>query len=171
MIDRKMEEALNGQMNWEFYSAYIYLSMSAYFESVNLRGCSSWMRVQTMEEMTHFKRFYDYIASRGGRVMLSEVPAPDKEWESPLAAFEVALEHEEGVTARINSLMDLSIQLKDHATNSVLKWFIDEQVEEEESVDAVIQSLKLNENNPGGLFTVDKELGQRAFIPPADVTI
>ena len=171
MIDKKMEKAINDQINAELYSAYLYFSMAAYFDSINLKGCSSWMRVQTMEEQTHIKKFYDYLSSRGGRVLLSKIAAPPSEWDSPLAVFEHVLEHEQMVTGRINDLVDLSVKLKDHATNSFLKWYVDEQVEEEESADGVIQSLKLNENNPGGLFMIDKELAQRTFVPPAGVTL
>jgi ferritin len=171
MIKEQMEKAINDQMNAELYSAYLYFSMAAYFDSVNLKGFSSWMRVQAMEEQAHTKKFYDYLTSRGGRVVLSEIAAPPSEWTTPLAAFEHALEHEQMVTGRINDLVDLSIELKDHATNSFLKWYVDEQVEEEESADEVIQSLKLNENNPGGLFIIDKELAARTFVPPTGVTL
>ena len=124
-----------------------------------------------MEELTHFKRFYDFLIARGGRVILSEIKSPPTEWNSPMAAFEDVQKHEQNVTALINSLVDISLELKDHATNSFLQWFVDEQVEEEASVDEVVQSLKLNENNPGGLFIIDKELVQRAFVPPVDVTL
>ena len=171
MINEKMEKAINDQMNAELYSSYLYFSMAAYFDSVNLKGFSSWMRVQAMEEQAHTKKFYDYLTSRGGRVVLSEIAAPPSEWATPLAAFEHVLEHEQMVTGRINDLVDLSIELKDHATNSFLKWYVDEQVEEEESADEVIQSLKLNENNPGGLFIIDKELAARTFVPPTGVTL
>ena len=171
MIHEKMEKAINDQINWELFSAYLYFSMAAYFNSVNLKGFSSWMMVQTMEEQAHTKKFYDYLTSRGGRVVLSEIKAPPFEWDSPLAVFESVLEHEQIVTGRINDLVDLSIELKDHATNSFLKWYVDEQVEEEESADGIIRNLKLNENNPGGLFMIDKELAQRTFVPPAGVTL
>jgi ferritin len=171
MVNEKMESAINEQINWELYSSYLYMSMAAYFESINLKGCSSWMRKQAMEELTHVKRFYDFLTARGGRVLLSEIKAPPTEWETPLTVFEETLKHEQHVTSRINDLVDLSLELRDHATNSFLKWFVDEQVEEEESVDEVLQSLKLNESNPGGLFMIDKELAQRAFVPPADVTL
>jgi ferritin len=171
MIHKKMEKAINDQINAELYSAYLYFSMAAYCDSINLKGFSNWMRVQTMEEETHIKKFYDYLSSRGGRVLLSKIAAPPSEWDSPLAVFEHVLEHEQMVTGRINDLVDLSVKLKDHATNSFLKWYVDEQVEEEESADGVIQSLKLNENNPGGLFMLDKELAQRTFVPPAGVTL
>jgi ferritin len=171
MINKKMEKAINEQINWELYSAYLYLSMSAYFESTNLKGFAGWMRIQAMEEQTHTKRFYDFLTARGGRVILSAIKAPPKEWKSPLSVFENVLEHEVHVTKRINDLVDLSLKLKDHATNSFLQWFVTEQVEEESSADDVIQGLKLNANNPGGLFMMDKELAQRTFVPPADVTI
>jgi ferritin len=171
MLDKKMEDAMNEQINWELYSSYLYFSMAAYFDSVSLKGFSSWMRVQAMEELTHVKRFYDYVTSRGGRVIMSEIKAPPTEWTSALNAFEDTLKHEHEVTAKINNLMNLAQELRDHASVSFLQWFIDEQVEEEQSVDEVIQSLKLNENNPGGLFMIDKELAARAFVPPADVTL
>lgn len=171
MIHKKMEKAINEQINWELYSAYLYFAMAAYFDSINLKGFSSWMRVQAMEEQTHTKRFYDFLTARGGKVILSAIKSPPVEWKSPLEVFQETLKHEQHVTGRINALVDLSAKLKDHATNSFLQWFIDEQVEEESSADEVIQSLKLNANNPGGLFLIDKELAQRTFVPPADVTL
>jgi len=171
MLNDKMEKAINEQIKWEMYSSYLYLSMSAYFESVNLKGFASWMRIQSMEELTHVKRFYDFLSTRGGRIILAEIMAPPSEWDSPQAVFEETLKHEQHVTSRINDLVDLAQELKDHASNSFLQWFVDEQVEEEESVDEALQSLKLNENNPGGLFMIDKELAQRAFVAPAGVTL
>ena len=170
-MDKKMIDALNEQINAELYSAYMYFSMSAYFESMNLKGFSSWMRVQTMEEQTHTKKFYDYLTSRGGRVILSEIKAPPTEWDSPLSAFEETLKHEQYVTSLINKLVDLALDLRDHATNSFLQWFVNEQVEEEASVGDVLQNLKLNADNPGGLFLIDKDLAQRTFVPPTGVTI
>ncbi len=171
MINGKIQEALNKQINWELYSSYLYLSMSAYFESINLKGFSNWMRVQAMEELTHFKRLYDFLTARGGRVILSEIKAPPDKWQSPLDAFEAVRKHEEGVTERINKLVDLASELRDHATASFLKWFVDEQVEEEASAEEIIQSLKLNKHNPSGLFMIDRELSQRTFLPPVDVRI
>jgi ferritin len=171
MINQKMSDAINEQINWELYSSYLYFSMAAYFDSINLKGCSSWMRVQAMEEQAHVKKFYDFLTARGGRVILSEIKAPPSEWNSPLETFEEVYKHEQTVTGLINNLVDISIELKDHATSSFLQWFVNEQVEEEESADEVVQSLKLNENNPGGLFMVDKELAQRTFVPPTGVTI
>ncbi|MBC8412430.1 MAG: ferritin [Nitrospira sp.] len=171
MLNQNMEKAINDQINAEIYSSYLYLSMSAYFDSINLKGCSHWMRIQAMEEMTHFKRFYDFLTARGGRVILAQIDAPPSAWDAPLAVFENVLTHEQLVTGLINKLIDLSMELKDHATNSFLQWFIDEQVEEEASADEVIQSMKLNANNPGGLFIIDKELMQRVFTPPVGVTL
>ncbi len=171
MISKKMEKAINEQINWELYSSYLYFAMSAYFDSINLKGFSGWMRIQAMEELTHTKRFYDFLTARGGRVRVSSIKAPPAEWKSPLAVFQDTLKHEQHVTSRINALVDLSVTLKDHATNSFLQWFVNEQVEEEASADEVIQNLKLNADNPGGLFMIDKELAQRTFVPPADVTL
>ena len=171
MIDQKMETAINEQINRELYSAYLYFSMAAYFDSISLKGFSNWMRIQAMEEQTHVKRFYDYLTARGGRVLLSDIEAPPCEWDSPLAVFENVLTHEQYVTGLINNLVDLSLTIKDHATNSFLQWFVNEQVEEEASADEVVQSLKLNADNPGGLFLVDKEMAQRMFVQPVDVTI
>jgi len=171
MMDEKMVKAINDQMNAELYSSYLYFSMAAYFDSIGLKGSSSWMRVQAMEEQAHTKKFYDFLTARGGRVVLSEIKAPPAEWETPLAVFEHVLEHEQLVTGLINNLMDLSIELKDHATNSFLRWYVDEQVEEEESAEEVLQTLKLNAENPGGLFMIDKELAARVFVPPTGVTL
>jgi len=171
MIDKKMEDAINEQINWEIYSSYLYLSMAAYFDSINLKGCSGWMRIQAMEELTHVKRFYDFLTARGGRAVMSAIQGPPTEWDSPLALFEDGLDHERVVTGRINDLVNLAQELRDHASNSFLQWFVNEQVEEEESFDDAIQSLKLNKNNPGGLFLIDKELAARAFVPPVDITI
>ncbi len=171
MIDKKIEDAINEQINWELYSSYLYMSMAAYCESVNLKGFASWMRTQAMEELTHVKRFYDFLTARGGRVILSAIKAPPSEWDNPHAVFDDTLEHEQHVTKRINDLMNLAHDIRDHASIGFLQWFVDEQVEEEESVDEVLHSLKLNENNPGGLFISDKELAQRTFVAPADITI
>lgn len=166
MISKKMEEALNGQINAELYSAYLYLSMVSYFASMNLPGFANWMRVQTQEELTHAMKIYDFINERGGRVILKSVAEPVTEWKSPLAAFEAAYKHEQLVTSLINDLVNLAIEEKDHATNNFLQWFVNEQVEEESSVDEVVQKLKMTESVPGGQFLIDRELSQRVFTPP-----
>lgn len=167
MLGKNIEEAFNEQINWELYSGYLYLAMSAYFLSINLNGFASWMRVQALEEGTHAMKFFDFINERSGRVELLALKAPQKEWESPLAAFEDAYEHECLVSGRINDLVNLALKEKDHASNNFLQWFVSEQVEEEASVDAVVQKLKLIGSDGGGLFLIDQELAQRVFTPPA----
>jgi len=166
MISEKMNEALNEQINAEWYSAYLYLSMEAYFESMNLPGFANWMRAQIQEEAMHAMKIYDFVNERSGRVLLKSVSQPPTEWESPLAAFEAAYKHEQKVTGLINDLVNLAIEEKDHASNTFLQWFVNEQVEEESSVNEVVQKLKMLENAPGGQFLIDRELGQRVFTPP-----
>jgi len=167
MLNKEIQDALNSQMNFEMYSANIYMSMATWFDAKNLVGFANWMKVQYSEEMFHFTKFYNYIDERGGRVLLSGMDAPATEWDSPLAAFANALEHEQIVTGRINDLVVQATETKDHATVNFLQWFVGEQVEEEASVDGVIQQLNLVEGAPGGLFMLDRELGQRVFTPPA----
>jgi len=167
MISKKMEEALNGQVNAELYSAYLYLSMESYFKSLNLNGSASWMRVQTQEEVTHAMKIYEFINERGGKVTLKTIEGPPIKWDSPLAVFEAVYVHEQKVTGLINELVDLAIKEKDHATNTFLQWFVNEQVEEESSADEVVQQLKMMEDAPGGMFMLDRELGQRVFTPSA----
>ncbi len=167
MISKKLQDALNDQLNAELYSSYLYLSMSAYFQSANLAGFAGWMRIQAQEELVHVMKFYDYVGERGGKVTLGAVDGPPTEWKSPLAAFEQAYAHEQMVTGRINDLVNLAIDERDHATNGFLQWFVTEQVEEEATADAVVQKLKLIGDDGGGMFMVDQEMGARVFTPPA----
>ncbi|MBW7991946.1 MAG: ferritin [Planctomycetes bacterium] len=167
MISKKMEEALNEQVNAELYSSYLYLSMESYFKSQNINGFANWMRIQTQEEVMHVMKIYDFINERGGRVLLKAIEGPPTEWNSALAVFKAIYEHEQKVTGLINDLVDLAIKEKDHATNSFLQWFVNEQVEEEATADEIVQQLKMIENAPGGIFMFDRELGQRVFTPPA----
>jgi len=162
-----MEKALNGQVNAELYSSYLYLSMSAYFESLKLRGFANWMRVQAQEEVVHAMKIYDHIIERGGRVILPAVEAPPTEWDSPLAVFEQVYSHEQKVTGLINDLVDLATSENDPATKSFLQWFVDEQVEEEDSANQVLQKLKLVGEAPDGLFMIDGELAEREFSAPS----
>jgi len=162
MVSKKMQDAINSQINAELYSENLYLSMSAYFEDLSLAGFAHWMRVQAQEERIHAMKFFDYVNERGGRVTVSAVKAPPKTWKSPLTAFEEALKHEKKVTSLINNLVDLEIKEKDHASNSFLAWYVDEQVEEEATADEIVSKLKLMKDAPGGLFMVDQELGARA---------
>jgi len=166
MLSKKMEQALNDQVKWEYYSGYLYLAMAAYFEELGLAGFANWMHIQEQEERAHAERFYRFLNERGGRVVLQALDAPPVKWDSPLAVFQESLAHEQKVTARIGALMDLAIKEKDHATAAFLQWFISEQVEEEASVTEVIQKLKLVESTPGGWFMLDKDLALRVFTPP-----
>lgn len=166
MLDKEMEKAINKQMNAELYSSYLYLSMGAYFESIDLSGFASWMRVQAQEELSHAMKFYDYLVRRGARVTLTEIEAPPKEWNSAVAVFEHVYEHEQMVTGLINKLVDLSISLSDHATNNFLQWYVAEQVEEEESASGVLQKVKLAGDDSSGLLMLDQELGTRVYNPP-----
>ncbi len=167
MLNKEMERALNAQVNAEMYSAYLYLSMSAYFQSKSLGGFASWMRVQAQEEMVHAMKLYDFINERGGRVILEPIEAPPTEWDSPLATSEAVYEHEQKVTGLINELVELALEKHDHATNIFLQWFVSEQVEEEDSANDVVEKIKLMGDARGGLFMLDRELGQRVFTPPA----
>ncbi|MBF0496626.1 MAG: ferritin [Deltaproteobacteria bacterium] len=167
MIHEKMQQAINEQINAELYSSYLYLSMTSFFYSINLPGFANWMRVQTQEELVHAMKFYDYLASRGGRVILKPVEGVPTSWESPLAVFEDAYKHEQKVTGLINKLVDLAIEISDHATNTFLQWFVNEQVEEEASADGVVQKLRLMGGQGSALFMIDQELATRMFTPPA----
>lgn len=166
MIKKNMQDALNAQFNREIYSAYLYLSMAAYFESINLKGFANWMAVQRQEELAHAMKFYQYIIDRGGRVLLAAVAGPPTEWASPLKVFEATRAHEQKVTGYINDLVTLALKEKDHATHTFLQWFVTEQVEEEASVDGVVKKLALMSGAPGGIFLLDRELAQRVFTPP-----
>lgn len=168
MISQKMQDALNAQLNAEFYSAYLYLSMSNYFESIGLKGLAHWMRMQWEEEQVHTLKLNDFINERGGRVMLTAVDGPPTDWASPLAVFEVTAEHEFKVTGLINDLVNVATEESDHATRNFLMWFVEEQVEEEASVDEVLSKLKLIGDSGQGLFMLDEHLGLRT--PPAPAT-
>ena len=165
-MNEKILKALNDQLNSELYSAYLYLSMAAYFQSVNLSGFANWMRVQAMEEEVHAMKFFDFITERGGRVNLNDIQKPPHEWESPLKAFQSVYDHEKIVTGLINDLVDISLEEKDHAAYNMLQWFVSEQVEEESSADDIVQKLKLIGGEGSGLFIVDRELAQRVFVMP-----
>ncbi|SMF26178.1 ferritin [Desulfovibrio gilichinskyi] len=166
MSNKVLEKALNEHLNAEFYSAYLYLSMSAYFSDLGLSGFANWMRVQTQEEQFHATKFYDYIIQRGGKVILTAIEGPETEWKSPLDAIQAVLEHEQKVTSLINNLINLAIEEKDHATNIFLQWFITEQVEEEDNVNAVLNKLRLTGGDGNGMFSLDKELSMRVYTPP-----
>ncbi len=167
MLSEKMTKSLNKQLNAELYSSYLYLAMSAHFQSINLAGFANWMRVQAQEELVHAVKFYDFINSRAAKVNLLVVEAPPGKWDSPLAAFEHVSDHEQKVTELINGLVNQAVEERDHATNNFLQWFVTEQVEEESSANEIVQKLKLIGDSGGGLFMLDQELAQRVFTPPA----
>ena len=158
MLSEKIQDALNQQVNMELHAYYTYLSMSAFFEDMGLKGFSAWMFQHAQEEMMHAMKIYNFVHTRRGRAKLMAIGAPRFEWESVIVAFEDALKHEEAVTASINKIVKLAREEGDYATDSFLQWFVDEQVEEEELVDDAIQKLKLVGDFKGGLFLLDKEM-------------
>ncbi len=161
MIGKKMTDALNLQMNREFFNARLYLSMAAYFESLNLSGAAQWMATQAQEETGHAMRLYHHLQERGARILLTAVEAPPTQWDSPLAAFQAAYEHECKVSRQFDELLALAQAEKDNATIAFLQWFVNEQVEEEASVDAIVQRLKMIGDHKGSLFMLDRMLGER----------
>jgi ferritin len=167
MLDVRMQDALNAQINWEFYSAYLYLSMASQFAASGMPGGQSWMTVQYQEEIAHARIMFNYVLTRGGRVVLEQIQRPRTEWPDGLAIFADALAHEEGVTARIHDLASLALELKDHATYNFLQWFIAEQVEEEESAADMVQKFRMAGEHPAGLYQLDKELATRVYNEPA----
>lgn len=166
MINEKMEKAFNDQINKELYSEYLYLSMKAYFERLNLKGFVNWFNVQVQEEHAHAMGMYDYVHERGGEVELEAIDKPETKWESPLACFEQVLSHEEFVTSRINALMDVAEEVKDRAALSFLNWYLKEQVEEEATVTDVLATLKLIGDDKKALLMLDKDLAARTFVQP-----
>ena len=161
MLSKTMQDAVNEQINAELFSAYLYLSMSAYFESVKMPGMAHWMRAQFGEEQEHAMKLFAHVAERGGRVALKAIETPQAEWASPLAAFEAAYAHEQKVTGLINDLVKLAREEKDTTADTFLQWFVEEQVEEEEHADEIVQKLKTIEDAPDDLRLLDDELGQR----------
>jgi ferritin len=171
MINEKIEKAINKQINAELWSAYLYLSMSSYFESISLKGFANWMWVQAREEVTHAMRFYKYVVERGGRVSLTEINKVPVSWNSPLQTFEETYKHEQKVTSLINDLVKIAEIENDFATINMLQWFINEQVEEESAADEILQKLKLIGKDTSGLFMLNQELGTRIFTPPIDLSM
>ena len=162
-MNEKINREFNAQMIREFYSAYLYLSMASYFDSVNLEGFASWMKMQAREEMYHGMKFYDFIIDRGGNIQLEDIKGEEAVWKSPVEVFEHTLSHEKKVTSFINDLVDMAIEESDHAANNFLQWFVSEQVEEESTADGILQKLKLTGKDSRALFMIDNELGRRVF--------
>ena len=164
MLSIRIGEELNEQINAEYWSAYFYLSMAAYFENKNLPGFANWMKVQYLEEISHVMKFFSYVNERGGRVLLKPIDAVKTEWKDEIEVFEDTLKHEQKVTGLINNLVNIALEEKDHATHNVLQWYVSEQVEEESSADEILQQLKMVEGNKHGLLMLDRELKQRIFV-------
>lgn len=167
MITKKMQDALNTQINKEIYSAYLYLSMAAYASSMGLGGFASWFNVQVKEELMHADKFYNYLIQQDGRVILEAVDKPPIDFSSGLDLFNKTLEHEQKVTKRINDLAEVAKDEKDNATATFLQWFITEQVEEEASANDILQKLKLVGKDGNGLLMIDSQLATRVFTLPA----
>lgn len=161
MLGKKMQDAMNEQIKNELYSAYLYLSMAAYFETENLKGFAHWMRVQAEEEQEHALKFFDFIHERGGRVALHAIDQPPAEFESPLGVFEETLSHEQKVTSLIHDLYALALEESDYASQVFLHWFVDEQVEEEANATEILEQLKMVGDKTQGLLMLDRALGER----------
>ena len=161
MISKTMQDAINEQINKEFFSSYLYLSMAAYFANKNLAGFSNWMRVQADEEREHAMKLYEHLEDRGGRVELKALAAPKTDWASNLEAFQEAAEHEAMITASIHALYEVALQEKDYAAQVLLQWFITEQVEEERNAAEIIADLQLIEERGTAVLMLDKQLSKR----------
>lgn len=170
MVSKKLETAINKQINAEFWSAYLYLSMSVHFAHKGLPGFANWFKIQFKEEQDHAHRLINYLISKGNAVELQSVEKVTTSWESVLKAFEDTLEHERVVTSFINGLVAMSREENDFATESMLQWFVNEQVEEEETAQSMIDTLRLIGNNGFGIYTIDKELGARVYVPLESAT-
>jgi len=167
MVSEKLLKAINDQLNFEFESAHIYLAMAGYCNDLDLDGFANFFLVQSEEERFHAMKFYNFINEMDGRINIETMKAPQNEYDSLVDVFKKALEHENIVTKRIYELMDLANEEKEHATISMLKWFIDEQVEEQSTFKALIKKLERLGDNNHGIYMLDAELAQRTFTPPA----
>jgi len=164
MLKEKILNALNEQINAEQYSALLYLSMSAWLSDKGLPGFANWTYIQYQEELTHANKFFKYVTERGGKVTLKSIAQMDTEFKDVVDIFEKTLKHEQHVTSLINNLVDIAVEERDHATQSFLKWFVDEQVEEEANAQEILDTLKLINGQGNGIFMLDRELRQRVFV-------
>lgn len=167
MMTQRMADAINEQINKEFYSAHLYLAMAAQFEEMNLPGFANWMRVQFQEEEFHAMKFLDHMVNRGMRVELKQIDAPPKEWASAYDIFAESYEHETKVTGMIGNLVRIAMEENDFASHQFLQWYVAEQVEEEDNTSTVRDKIKMVQDMPGGLYMLDQELAARVFTPPA----
>ncbi|MDY0233113.1 MAG: ferritin [Sulfurimonas sp.] len=162
MITKKMKKDLEKQLNHEFYSAYLYLAMSSYCSNKDFNGAANWFKMQYEEEHMHATKIYNYLIEQGAHVLLKSIEKPPKSFGTLLNVFELSLEHEQMMTARLNNLSDLALKSKDHATYNLLQWFVNEQVEEEASVSEIISKIKLVKEDGYGLLMIDNELSTRS---------
>lgn len=167
MISKKLQDAFNEQMKNEFFSAYLYRAMAAYFEGEELKGFGNWLRVQSLEELTHGDRFFNFLLDAGGKPELLPIDAPKGDFKSPTEAFEYGLKHEQFVTESINKLVDLARAESNHAAQIFLQWFVTEQVEEESNFTGYVRKLRLVKGDGRGLLLLDQEAATRVFVPPA----
>lgn len=165
MLSKKLEDAINNQINAELWSAYLYLSMSTHFAKEGLPGFAKWFEMQFHEEQAHAMKFMNYMVAKGNKVVLQPIKKVETNWDTPLSAFEDTLAHEKVVTALINDMVAIAREEKDFATDNMLQWFVSEQVEEEESAQAIIDALRLIGNKGYAIYMLDKEMGQRNSAP------
>ncbi|UCC93637.1 MAG: ferritin [Thermoplasmata archaeon] len=168
MMSEKMADAINEQINAEFYSAFLYLSMATKLEEMTLPGHANWMKVQYEEEVFHAMKFMNHMYERGERVVLKEIAAPPTEWEGPHAMWSAAYDHEVHVTGLINNLMRIAVDENDFASQQFLQWYIEEQVEEEDNTSTIRDKIAMVQGMAGGLYMLDQELAVRTFTPPAE---
>lgn len=160
-MNKKVLDTINEQIKHELFSAYLYLSMSAHFEAAGLSGFAKWTRMQAEEETEHAMKFFDFVNERGGRVILHAIDQPQIEFGSPLSVFEEILNHEKKVTSLINNLYAVAVEEKDYATQVMLHWFIEEQVEEESNAQSIVDKLAMAGENKSALLQLDHQVGDR----------
>ena len=161
MLSKTMEKALNGQINAELYSSYMYLAMSAWFTGNGMAGFANWMRQQAQEEMFHAIKFYDFVGGRGGKVALAAIAKPPGDWKNAIELFQATLEHEQKVTGLIHQLYETAVKAKDYPTQVMLHWFINEQVEEEKNASAIVEQLRMMDAHLGNIIHIDRHVGKR----------
>lgn len=167
MVSESILKLLNDQIKKEFHSAYLYLGIEAYFEHQGLKGMANWFRVQAQEELDHAVKFFNYVNEVGGLAELGTIEKVTSKYSSPLEAMKASLNHERFITDSIYKIMDLAVEERDHKTNSFLRWFVDEQVEEEANAEENVKNLELVKDNPNGIFMINKEMAARVYVPIA----
>ena len=168
MISKNLEQAINEQINFEYYSAYTYLAMSAYAEEIDFPGVANFFKIQTREELDHARKMYDYVFQKGGKVILEAIEKPRSQYDDLLTLFEEGLKHEQTVTKKIYNIANIALDEKEHATMSFLSWFVDEQVEEEESFTNLVKKIKRASGNEASLYMIDDELATRVYVAPTE---